>query len=86
MIDVERISAEKTRQKIISGEGILVCAYKDDTRFNSMHIEGAVSFAQFKSELPSLAKERERERASSTAPDPPKTVPQVFSTGSPGSG
>ncbi len=58
MADIKRFSARETREKIVSGEGMLVCAYKDDTQFNSMHLEGAVSFTQFKSLLPALPKER----------------------------
>ena len=59
MAEPERISVEEVRRKLKSGEVLLVCAYDDEERFRSMHLEGAISFQEFESRLPSLSKDQE---------------------------
>ena len=59
MADPERISVEEVRRKLKSGEVLLVCAYDDEERFRSMRLEGAISFREFESRLPSLSKDQE---------------------------
>ena len=59
MDEPERISVEEVRRKLKSGEVLLVCAYDDEERFRSMHLEGAISFQEFESRLPSLSKDQE---------------------------
>ena len=54
-----RISSHEARQKAISDSALLVCAYDDDDKFKSNHLDGAISLSEFKSKLPSLAKEQE---------------------------
>ena len=54
-----RISVHETRQKVSSGAALLVCAYDDADKFQSNHLEGARSFSEFQSTLPSLAKDQE---------------------------
>lgn len=54
-----RISPHDARQKATSGGALLVCAYDDDDKFKSNYLEGAISYSEFKSKLPSLAKDQE---------------------------
>ena len=59
MVEPERISAPEVRRKVQSGEVLLVCAYEDEEKFRNMHLEGAISFQEFQSRLPSLSKDQE---------------------------
>ena len=59
MSEPTRISVHETRQKVSSGETLLVCAYEDADKFQSNHLEGAKSFSEFQSDLPSLTKDQE---------------------------
>ena len=59
MGEVSRISPAEVREKLKSGEVILVCAYPDEERFKSLHLEGAISFREFESRLHSLPKDQE---------------------------
>lgn len=42
-MEVRRISTEAARQKVNSGEALLVCAYDDPDMCNRIHLEGAIS-------------------------------------------
>ena len=59
MTEPIRISSHEARQKATSGRALLVCAYDDEDKFKNNHLEGAISFAEFKSKLPSFAKDQE---------------------------
>ncbi len=59
MAEPQRISAQEVRRKVQSGEALLVCAYDDEEKFRSLHLEGAISFREFQSRLPSLSKGQE---------------------------
>jgi hypothetical protein len=54
-----RISPQQARQKLITGRALLVCAYDDADKFKHNHLEGAMSFAELRSKLPSLSKAQE---------------------------
>ena len=54
-----RISSYEARQKATSGRALLVCAYDDEDKFKNNHLEGAISFAEFKSKLSSLSEDQE---------------------------
>ena len=54
-----RISTEETRQRVRAGSALLVCAYDDDEKFKNNHLQGAISFSEFKSKLPSLPQDQE---------------------------
>ena len=54
-----RISAEETRKRVKSGSALFVCAYDDDEKFQNNHLEGAISLGEFKTRLPSLARDQE---------------------------
>ena len=59
MTEPTRLSPRQTREKILAGSALLVCAYEDDDKFKTNHIDGAISFSEFQSRLPSLSKEQE---------------------------
>jgi rhodanese-related sulfurtransferase len=59
MTEPERISPEEAHQKLKAGGALLVCAYEDEEKFKKMRLEGAISLAEFKLKLPSLAKDQE---------------------------
>jgi hypothetical protein len=59
MKEPERITPEEVHQKLKAGKVLLVCAYEDEAKFEKMHLQGALSFSEFKSKLPSLAKDQE---------------------------
>ena len=59
MIKAVRISQEDTRQRVVSGEALLVCAYDDEEKFRTMHLEGAISFREFINQADSLSKGQE---------------------------
>ena len=44
---------------MIAGKALLVCAYEDEAKFKMLQLEGAISLSEFKSKLPSLAKDQE---------------------------
>jgi len=56
---VTRITPEETFQKLRAGKALLVCAYDSDERFRNLHLDGAISLAEFKEKLPSLPKDQE---------------------------
>ncbi len=59
MGEVKRLTSEEIYAKVKSGKTLLVCAYEDEAKFKRMHLEGAISFNEFKSRLPSLSKDQE---------------------------
>jgi hypothetical protein len=54
-----RVAPEEVYKRVKSGLILLVCAYEDDERFKNLQLEGAISFNEFKSKLPSLSKDQE---------------------------
>ncbi len=59
MEEPKRVTAEEVNDKLKSGKALLVCAYEDEMKFKAMQLEGAISLNEFKSKLPSLAKDQE---------------------------
>ena len=59
MTEPTRLSPQQTREKVVAGAALLVCAYEDDDKFKNNHLDGAISFSEFQSQLPSLSKEQE---------------------------
>ena len=58
MPEIERISPQKAYEGLNKGAW-LVCAYEDEGKCNSIHIQGALSIKDFRSRLPDIPKERE---------------------------
>jgi hypothetical protein len=56
MSQIERISADAVYREVTAGAALLVCAYDDDEKFRNVHLEGAVSLADFRAKLPELDK------------------------------
>jgi hypothetical protein len=54
-----RIPPAEAYQKVKAGTALLVCAYPEDETFRKMQMEGAISFKEFESRLPSLKKDQE---------------------------
>jgi hypothetical protein len=59
MIKTDRISVEEAYGKVQAKEGLLVCGYNDEEKFKTMKLEGAISFSDFESKLPTLSKDQE---------------------------
>jgi hypothetical protein len=59
MAEPKRVTPEEIYQRLKSGAALLVCAYEDDAKFKRLQLQGAISLNEFKSRLPSLAKEQE---------------------------
>jgi hypothetical protein len=59
MMEPKRISSKEVYRKLKAGEALLVCAYEDEAKFKMMQLDGAISFHQFISRLPSLKKDQE---------------------------
>jgi hypothetical protein len=59
MAEPTRIPPAEAYQKVKAGTALLVCAYPDDETFRKMQLEGAISFKEFESRLPSLKKDQE---------------------------
>ena len=59
MTEPIRVAPEEIYEKVKSGRALLVCAYEDEAKFKKMQLEGAISFNEFKSKLPSLLKDQE---------------------------
>ncbi|MEK6743321.1 MAG: ArsR family transcriptional regulator [Nitrospirota bacterium] len=59
MTEPIRISAEEARNKVTSGEALLVCAYEDVEKFRRSHLQDAISLQDFKTRLPALSREQE---------------------------
>lgn len=59
MSDIERVPPERVRDKVQSGNALLVCAYDDDGKYGRMRLGGSISLSKFKSEISGIAKDRE---------------------------
>jgi len=57
--EVSRISVEEARQKTLSGESLLVCAYEDDAKCNKIRLDRSISLSEFEATLSDITKERE---------------------------
>jgi hypothetical protein len=59
MAEPARISAGETREKVVAGAALLVCAYENDEKCRAVHLEGAVFLSGFRDIAASLPKDRE---------------------------
>ena len=59
MSEPERISPTEVREKLKAGKALLVCAYEDEAKFKMLQLQGAISLNEFRTKLPSLAKDQE---------------------------
>jgi len=58
IIAAPRISPQDAYRQMSSGQAILVCAYEDETKCNTMMLQGAISLKEFESRLPNLKKDQ----------------------------
>jgi len=59
MTEPTRISPQEAREKVAADAALLVCAYDDEDKFKNNTLEGAISFSEFQSRLPSLSVDHE---------------------------
>lgn len=59
MFEPARVSPEETRQKVVSGSALLVCAYNNEEKFKKLQLEGAISLNELADRLPSLPRNKE---------------------------
>ena len=54
MEGIVRVSPREAYEKVKAGQALLVCAYESDARFEKFHLEGAISFNDFKARFKDL--------------------------------
>ncbi|MFZ7127799.1 MAG: rhodanese-like domain-containing protein [Desulfobacterales bacterium] len=59
MTEPVRITPEKARERLQTGSAILVCGYDDEDKWRKNMLEGAISFGDFVSRLPSIGNDQE---------------------------
>jgi rhodanese-related sulfurtransferase len=59
MDEPPRVTPAEVYAEVQSGKTLLVCAYEEEAKFRQMRLQGAISFAELKSRLPGLPKDRE---------------------------
>jgi len=59
MVKPDLIGPRETSEKLRNGNALLVCAYHDEEKFKTYHLERAISMSAFKSIIPSLSKDQE---------------------------
>ncbi len=59
MAEPVRVSPQEIYQKVKDGKTLLVCGYEGDAKFKAMHLEGAISFSDFKARFASLSKDQD---------------------------
>lgn len=57
MSNAKRIDASLVKSSIEQGSTLLVCAYNDDGKFATYHLEGAISLSEFSVRVPDLQKD-----------------------------
>jgi hypothetical protein len=55
----KRVSAQDVRNRMQSGEALLVCAYESDVKFRQMALDGAISYSEFERRKASLPRDIE---------------------------
>ena len=59
MSDIARVSPERVREEVHSGNALLVCAYDNDDKYAKMRLDGSIALSKFKSELSAISKNNE---------------------------
>lgn len=59
MEGVARVSPREAYEKVKAGQALLVCAYESDARFEKFHLEGAISFNDFKARVKEMPMTKE---------------------------
>ena len=58
MTEPIRVPPDEARMKVLAHEALFVCAYEDEEKFKKMHLEGALSFNEFKAGAETLPKDQ----------------------------
>lgn len=59
MTTPERVTPQEIYPRVKSGEALLVCAYGDEAKCRTMHLERALLLKEFQAKLPGLFKDQE---------------------------
>lgn len=59
MPEIVRVSPKDTREKVVSGSALLVCAYDDEEKCKELRLDGALSLNEFRDRINSLPKGQE---------------------------
>ena len=59
MSEIERVSPEEVREKVQSGNAMLVCAYDDDGKYGRMRLDGSIALSEFKAGVSGIPKDKE---------------------------
>jgi hypothetical protein len=59
MPEAQRVSPADARARSQSGSALLVCAYDDPAKCESLRLDGALTFQEFQKRLPMLGKDQE---------------------------
>ena len=62
MDDVRRVTPEEARQRVESGQALLVCAYEDEARCRQMRIRDALTMAELQELLERERREKKEQR------------------------
>lgn len=54
-----RVAPQEVRERVQSGDALLVCAYDDDSKFQRVPLDGAIPLSEFKSKISALPKDQE---------------------------
>ncbi len=57
-VEPARLSADEVREQVQAGRALFVCGYEDEEKCRQYHLEGAMSFKEFSSRLPSLSRDQ----------------------------
>jgi hypothetical protein len=57
--EVPRTDPAQAHRKVQAGQALLVCAYGDDARYQSLKLEGSISLHELESQVPTLARDKE---------------------------
>ena len=59
MEQVQSVSAQEAFTRTYDGIALLICAYDSDDKFRNVHLEGAIALSEFKTNLNTIAKDKE---------------------------
>jgi len=59
MRDIERVAPALVRERVLTGNALLVCAYDDDGKYGRLRLDGSMSLSEFKAGVSGIAKDRE---------------------------
>ena len=54
-----RVTPQEIYPRVQAGQALLVCAYPDEAKCRSMHLEGALTLREFQDRLPGLPQDQE---------------------------